>query len=140
MPHAAVVVGHGGYGTTLGTLRRGVPLVVVPLFSADQWANAAAAAAAGAAVALDAERDDPPRARAARREHAGRLRPAVERVLDDPSFRRSAERIAAAMRALPPVDAAVDALRALAARPSPVNGAGSFGDAPHGAERVSTAR
>src|SRR5687767_13780292 len=55
-PHASVVVGHGGYGTTLGTLRLGVPLVVVPLFSSDQWINAAAVAAAGAGVALDAER------------------------------------------------------------------------------------
>ena len=40
----------------LGTLRDGVPLVVLPLFSLDQWANAAAVAAAGAGIALDAER------------------------------------------------------------------------------------
>ena len=115
-PHAAVVVGHGGYGTTLGTLRRGVPLVVVPLFSGDQWANAAAAAAAGAAVALDAERDTRrvlglPAASTLRA-----LRPAVRRVLAEPSFRQEAASIAAAMRALAPVDDAVDALGALAVR------------------------
>ena len=115
-PHAAVVVGHGGYGTTLGTLRLGVPLVVVPLFSGDQWANAAAAAAAGAAVALDAERDTRPVLGLPAASTLAELRPAVERVLEDPSFRWSAERIAAAMRALAPVDAAVDALGALAVR------------------------
>jgi UDP:flavonoid glycosyltransferase YjiC (YdhE family) len=36
LPHAAAVVCHGGYGSTLGTLRHGVPLVVLPLFSSDQ--------------------------------------------------------------------------------------------------------
>ena len=56
VPHAAAIVGHGGHGTTLGALAHGVPLVVVPLFSIDQWANAAAVARAGAGVALDADR------------------------------------------------------------------------------------
>jgi UDP:flavonoid glycosyltransferase YjiC (YdhE family) len=41
------------------------------------------------------------------------LGPAVRRVLDDPSFRAGAVRIADAMAALPPVDAAVDTLTAL---------------------------
>ena len=117
---AAVVVGHGGYGTTLGTLRLGVPLVVVPLFSGDQWANAAAVAAAGAGIALDDERPsrrvlDLPAAST-----LAELRPAVARVLGDPSFEQAAGRIAAAMGALPPVDAAVDVLGGLAARPAAV--------------------
>ena len=118
--HASVVVGHGGYGTTLGTLRRGVPLVVVPLFSADQWANAAAVAAAGAGLALDAER-------ATRRvlglpsvRTLAAIGPAVARVLEDPSYRQAAQRIAAAMRALAPVDDAPGVLRGLAARPAAV--------------------
>ena len=45
----------------------------------------------------------------------GELSTAVERVLEDPSYRHEAERIAAAMHALPPVDAAVDELAAIAA-------------------------
>src|SRR5205085_4793966 len=52
LPHAAVVVGHGGHGTTLGALRHGVPQVVLPLFSLDQWANAAAVARTGAGRAV----------------------------------------------------------------------------------------
>jgi UDP:flavonoid glycosyltransferase YjiC (YdhE family) len=52
-----VIVCRGGYGSTLGALRHGVPLVVMPLFSADQWVNAAAVARAGAGIALDAPVD-----------------------------------------------------------------------------------
>jgi UDP:flavonoid glycosyltransferase YjiC (YdhE family) len=110
-PHAAAIVGHGGHGTTLGALAHGVPLVVVPLFSTDQWANAAAVERAGAGLALDAERravlgvPGP--------ETMDALGPAVRRVLAEPSHRGEAQRIAAAMRALPPADAAVDALAAI---------------------------
>ena len=85
--HADLVVGHGGSGTTLGALAAGVPLVVVPLF-ADQPYNAiqVAGAGAGTVAALD---------------EIGR---GVERVLGDERHRLAAERIAAEMRALPPVE------------------------------------
>jgi hypothetical protein len=43
------------------------------------------------------------------------LAPAVRRVLDDPGHRREATRMAAAMRALAPVDAAVATLAAIGA-------------------------
>ena len=111
--HAAVVVGHGGYGTTMGTLRDGVPLVVLPLFSLDQWANATAVAAAGAGIALDAERATRNVLGLPSAATVGALGPAVRRVLEDPSYRAGAVRIADAMAALPPVDAAVDTLAAL---------------------------
>ena len=111
---AAAVVTHGGLGSTLGALAHGVPLVVLPLFSLDQWFNAAAVARAGAGVALDAERhtrravDLPDAATLAA------LRPAVEHVLDDPRPRRAAQAIAEEIRGLPPVEAAVSALEKLA--------------------------
>ena len=111
--HAAVVVGHGGYGTTLGTLRDGVPLVVLPLFSVDQWANAAAVAAAAAGIALDAERATRNVLGLPSAATVGALGPAVRHVLEGPSFRDRARAIADAMGALPPVDAAVDTLAAL---------------------------
>jgi UDP:flavonoid glycosyltransferase YjiC (YdhE family) len=116
LPHAAAVVCHGGYGSTLGALRHGVPLVVVPLFSADQWVNGAAVARAGAGLALDAEH-------ATRRvlglpspDTISALAPAVTRVLSDASYRREAGRVADAANALPPVDAAVDVLTAISGR------------------------
>jgi glycosyltransferase len=52
MPHVAAVVGHGGFGTTLAALAAGAPQVVVPLFSFDQFDNAARVAEVGAGVAL----------------------------------------------------------------------------------------
>jgi len=120
-PHAAAIVGHGGHGTTLGALAHGIPQVVVPLFSGDQWVNAAAVARAGAGVALDAERATRPVLAVPGLDAMAALGAAVRRVLSEPSHRRDAERIAAAMRALPPTDAAVDALAAIssAARRAP---------------------
>jgi UDP:flavonoid glycosyltransferase YjiC (YdhE family) len=110
LPHAAAIVCHGGYGSTLGALGHGVPMVVVPLFSADQWANADAVARVGAGVALVAERNTRGVLELPGAATLDRLAPAVQALLDDPSYRRGAERIAEARRALPPVDAAVEAL------------------------------
>jgi UDP:flavonoid glycosyltransferase YjiC (YdhE family) len=113
-PHAAAIVGHGGHGTTLGALAHGVPQVVVPLFSIDQWANAAAVERAGAGVALNAERrtvlgrPDP--------QVIDALGPAVQLVLAEPSHRGESKRIAEGMGALPPADAALDVLAATLAR------------------------
>ncbi|MDX6629023.1 MAG: hypothetical protein QOH00_1269 [Gaiellales bacterium] len=113
-PHAAAIVGHGGYGSMLGALRHGVPLVVLPLFSADQWANAAAVQRTGAGIALDPDR-------ATRRslglpgdDVVGGLAPAVRDLLADPSYTRAAAQIAQASAVLPSVDEAVEVLRGYA--------------------------
>jgi UDP:flavonoid glycosyltransferase YjiC (YdhE family) len=89
---------------------------VLRLFSADQWANAQAVARVGADLALDSPRET-------RRAHGlpdpetvAQLRPAVEPVLHEPSFKRAVERIAASIRALPPVDTSAAALAELAMR------------------------
>ena len=52
LPHADLIVHHGGSGTTLGALAAGVPQLVLPQ-GADQFANADALAEAGAAVIVD---------------------------------------------------------------------------------------
>ena len=51
LPHCAVVVTHGGAGSTLGALAFGLPLLIVPQ-GADHFYNAERAVAAGAAVQL----------------------------------------------------------------------------------------
>ena len=51
LPHADVVVHHGGSGTTLGALAAGAPQLVLPQ-GADQFANADAVAASGAGLRL----------------------------------------------------------------------------------------
>ncbi len=53
MPHAAAVVGHGGFGTTMAALAAGVPQIVIPLFALDQRINAEHVAALGAGLNLD---------------------------------------------------------------------------------------
>ncbi len=112
--HAAVIVCHGGFGSTLGSLRHGVPLVVMPLFAFDQWANAAAVARAGAGIALTAERTTREVLGLPAADTIRQLAPAVARVLGDPAYGREARRIADATRALPPVDSAVALLTQLA--------------------------
>ena len=98
---ADAMVGHGGYGTTMGALLAGLPQVVVPLF-ADQPYNAQRIADLGAGLAADAQ--DP----------AG-VRAAVERLLADPAHRVAAGRVALEAQALPSIDEAPAALQALAA-------------------------
>ena len=91
-----LVVSHGGSGTTIAALTRGLPQVVIPLF-ADQPHNAARIAAAGIGVAVDA------------RSAADTLAPAVERVLADPSYRAAAHRVACEIAAQPaPADVLAD--------------------------------
>lgn len=107
LPHADVAVLHGGYGTTLGALAHGVPQVLLPLFSIDQWANAEAVQRVGAGIALDADRDTRQVLALPAEETLAGLGAAVERVLDDGAFRRRACAIGSAMAELPPVEAAV---------------------------------
>jgi UDP:flavonoid glycosyltransferase YjiC (YdhE family) len=112
---AAAVVCHGGYGTTLGALGHGLPLVVMSLQSTDQFHNARRVAEVGAGIALtdgpDSERlalDDPGP------EVISALPDAVRNVLDDPGYRAAARGVAAEMAALPPLEEAVERLEALA--------------------------
>ena len=62
LSRAAAVVAHGGFGTTQAALEAGVPQVVLPLFSFDQFVNADRVAAVGVGVALVHETSDEPRA------------------------------------------------------------------------------
>jgi len=97
---AAAMVGHGGFGTMLGALLSGVPQVVVPLF-ADQPYNARRIAALGAGLAADAERPET-------------IRAAVERLLDESSFRAAASSVAREAFTLPPIDSVASVLLELA--------------------------
>jgi hypothetical protein len=102
MPHAAAMVGHGGFGTTLLGLAAGVPMVVLPLF-ADQPFNAQRVAAVGAGIALEG---GPPA--------VAMLGDAVERVLDEPGYRAQAASVAEDIAALPVASEAVAYLEDLA--------------------------
>ncbi len=112
---ADAIVCHGGFGSTLGALAHGTPLVVLPLFSGDQWANGDAVSRTGAGTTIADDRsarnvlDLPPA------ETVDELPAAVSSVLADAAYRRDAGRIAHAMRALPSVDESVHVLEETAA-------------------------
>lgn len=99
MRQAAAMVGHGGSGSTLIALTAGVPQALIPLF-VDGPLNARRVHEIGAGFALA----DP-----------SGVTDAVRALLEYPRYRRAAERVAAEIRALPPLDDAVGALGALAA-------------------------
>ncbi|PRY40688.1 glycosyltransferase [Umezawaea tangerina] len=89
---ASAQVCHGGMGSVLGALTAGVPTVVLPQF-ADHPDNAERLAATGAGLRVDTP---------------DTLLDAVCRVLDDPSFRTAAHRVATEIAALPPAGNALD--------------------------------
>ncbi|MEU5789057.1 glycosyltransferase [Micromonospora purpureochromogenes] len=89
LPHADLVVHHGGSGTTLGALAAGVPQLILPQ-GADQFANADAVSAAGAALRLIGDEASA----AAIAEHARRLLPRAGRTDHRDAARAIAEEIA----------------------------------------------
>jgi MGT family glycosyltransferase len=104
LPRCAAIVTTGGMGTVIAALRAGVPLVVVPT-GWDKPANAERVAAAGVGVRLSPRRCTPER-----------LRAAVEYVLADPSYRRSARRAAELLAAAPGPAGSAELIEALATR------------------------
>jgi hypothetical protein len=117
LAEAALVVAHGGSGTTFGALAAGVPLVVVPLF-ADQLVNAERVAAAGAALVIEPERGAARGMGTLGPQHRPRLRAAIETVLGEPSYACAARRIADEMRALPAIDELLAVLTRQSATPT----------------------
>jgi UDP:flavonoid glycosyltransferase YjiC (YdhE family) len=90
LPHGRIldrvdaVVTHAGHGTVLSALSAGVPLVCMPM-GRDQHEVTARVVAVGAGLKVDVNRVNPD------------LRPAVEQVLQDPSFAQGATAMARAI-------------------------------------------
>ena len=99
---AAAMLGHGGFGTTMGALAAGVPQVVVPLFTSDQVVNGEHVAAVGAGITVQRGPDSVQLAAAE-----------VPRLLTDPTYAASARRVAASIADLPSTVEAVQTLAAL---------------------------
>ena len=104
LPHCAAVVSHGGSGSVLGALTQGLPQVLIAM-GADQPLNAARCAELGLALTLDPVSATPDDVRAA-----------VTAVLDEPSYRKAAERMRDEIGSLPAPAQAVAALEQLVAR------------------------
>ncbi len=101
LPHCQAVVSHAGSGTVVSSLACGVPLALLPM-GADHPFNADRCVALGVARVLDALTASP-----------DDVRDAVDDVLNTPSYRASAAQLRSEAEALPPVEAAADAVLAL---------------------------
>lgn len=108
LPHCALIVTHGGYGTLMATLRHGLPAVVLPIMG-DQPRNAQRIADLGAGAVVGPEHRT-----------AEAIRAIVREVLDTPTYRRNAERLRDEMAALPGSAQAVQLLERLAAEKRPL--------------------
>lgn len=84
LPHAELVITHGGIGTALAALAHGVPVLTLPL-GRDQPVNAAAIAATGAGKVLSPHASP------------GQIVVAVRELLRDGAARAAARRIGATM-------------------------------------------
>lgn len=95
LPYTALVVHHGGSGTTLGCFAAGVPQLVIPQ-GADQFENAEMVATSGAGRRLLPDELT-----------ADAIADAAARLLKDPAVRDAAAEIAAEIAAMPsPADVA----------------------------------
>jgi UDP:flavonoid glycosyltransferase YjiC (YdhE family) len=100
-PRAAVIVHHGGIGTTGLAMRSGRPMLVMPC-AWDQPDNAARVARLGIARTIPRRRYTP-----------GRVAAELHRLLNDPTYTRQASALAVQVRHEDGVRAACDALSGL---------------------------
>jgi UDP:flavonoid glycosyltransferase YjiC (YdhE family) len=107
LAHAAVVICHGGSGTTFGALAAGVPLVIHPLF-ADQFNNGRLVQAAGAGLVAGGDRAPSRGIRSPGPADTVALRNAIEQVLGEAAYRRAAERISTELMTFPNLDHVID--------------------------------
>jgi len=109
LEHCDAVVGHGGYGTVMGALRHGIPMVCVPLASIDNILTAQRVARLGSGIVVtEADRS------------VDAIRRATTAVLTESSYRSTAQEVAHGIADLPPVETAVGLLEQLATTRSPV--------------------
>jgi MGT family glycosyltransferase len=84
LPHADLVISHGGIGTCLAALAHGLPVLCIPL-GRDQPVNAAALARTGAAKVL------------ASTASPKQIAVAVDELLREPSYRQAAQQMASSL-------------------------------------------
>jgi UDP:flavonoid glycosyltransferase YjiC (YdhE family) len=111
LAHAAVVVCHGGSGTTFGALSAGVPLVICPLF-ADQSMNGRVVESGRCGLVVRGRDLAVGELRGLGPSDVAPLRDAIERVLGEPAYRAAAHRVAAELAAEPTPDQLIKQLTA----------------------------
>ena len=104
LEHADAVVAHGGYGSLMGALRRGLPVLCLPLAPPDNRFNAAQLVKLGGGLALDQHQRTP-----------DTIRHSLRQLLDHRQYGERAREVAADIASLPPVDHAAELIERLAA-------------------------
>lgn len=107
---ASAVIAHAGYGTLMSAVRRGLPIVSLPMAAADNLLNASRLSALGAGIVLDRHQRTP--------EAIGH---ALRRVLDEPAIRRAARNLADATASLPSSDDGARLIERLASTRRPIH-------------------
>jgi UDP:flavonoid glycosyltransferase YjiC (YdhE family) len=102
-----VVISHGGSGTVLAAYRHGIPQMCIPQL-ADAFLNAGALSKAHAGITLDQESAD-----------EDSVADALRQLLEEPSFRIGAQRIAAEIAAMPSPAEVAAVIESLADRGGP---------------------
>ena len=110
LERAAVVLGHGGHGTTMRALRHGVPIVGIPAKGLDQAPNTRLIEAWGVGRALPPDVGAP------------RIREAVQEVLADDRFAAQARRWSQAFGSRDGAELAADSIEALLASKTNASG------------------
>ena len=108
LAHCTLVVSHAGFGTVLGAMRHGVPMVLMCL-AADHWYNAERCAELGLARVVDRDAQS-----------AQGLCELVRRALVDDQLQAGASAMKAAFADLPDVSEAVPLLERLAREKTPI--------------------
>ncbi|MBL7497684.1 glycosyltransferase family 1 protein [Frankia sp. CN7] len=107
LPNVSMVVGHGGFSTTLQALAHDLPMVILPAFTlGDQKAVGAAVARSGAGLTV--RRSAP----------APVIRDAIARMLDDGSHRAAAARLGSELRAVAGARLGADEIERVLPRPA----------------------
>ncbi len=110
LERAAVVLGHGGHGTTMRALRHGVPVVGIPAKGGDQAPIARLIETWGAGQALPPDADVP------------RIRAAVLQILADDRFAARARRLSQNFGCRDGAGLAADSIEALLSSQTSVSG------------------
>jgi UDP:flavonoid glycosyltransferase YjiC (YdhE family) len=108
LPRCDALVAHAGYGTVMGGLCHGLPMVLLPL-GADQFVHAARCEALGVALTVSPDAITPKA-----------IRDALVRVRGEPGYRKRARELRAEMASMPGVRRAVELIEELVRRGAPV--------------------
>jgi UDP:flavonoid glycosyltransferase YjiC (YdhE family) len=106
---ASAVICHGGYGTIMGALRRGLPIVSLPMPAADNILNATRMSALGAGIMVPQTDQTAPA-----------IRGALGRVLTEPGYKRAASQIAAQIAEQPSPEQGAQLIQTLARTRRPI--------------------